>query len=133
MERSKALKYAVEIARRVHEVNGLIPTPDCGFEGMLMSNIWVFGSTAKGSEFPNDLDVLIDWKEHGRQRRCPEVSADKGWERRYGRQLPKDSRWPAMKWLTKGMRGVSRHDLKWDEADLDVKKLIYPVYEMDLV
>jgi hypothetical protein len=35
------------------------------------------------------------------------------------------SEWYALKWLTKGMRNVSRHRLSDDQAELDVKVLLY--------
>lgn len=36
-------------------------------------------------------------------------------------------------WLTKGMKQVSRHVVGSDCTELDVKKLIYPRYDMDVV
>ena len=132
MKRQTALKYLQEIARRAHSVNGLLATPLCEKEAVRVSRIWVFGSTAKGSQSPNDLDLLIDMRPVGRHRTWKQAGLDKRYLHSYGIRCAKDSNNEFMKWLTKGMRMVSRHNFYQEGAEIDVKKLIYPRYELEL-
>ena len=60
MKRELAVRYAREIAERLHRVNGIVCTPNTQFDAIAVRRVWVFGSTAKGAMFPNDLDILID-------------------------------------------------------------------------
>jgi hypothetical protein len=135
MKRTTALRYAVEIARRVHTVNGLLATPLCNFEAQRISRMWVFGSTAKGSENPSDLDLLIEMRDCGRHRTWQQGKLDKRSRRQYGCMLAIDSRKETLKWLTKGMRLVSRHTTDseglFHKNLIDVKKMIYPRFELD--
>lgn len=131
MKRTTALRYAREIARRVHAVNGILATPLCGNEAVRISRVWIFGSTAKGSQSPNDLDVLIEIKPCGRHRNWKQGKLDKRYYRYFGVRFCQDSVEYALKWLSKGMKMVSRHTTRSESAVLDVKKLIYPRYEMD--
>ena len=59
MKLETALRHAAEIARRLESVNGLIPTPRGEREFYLVKKAWVFGSTIKGSDAPNDLGGLL--------------------------------------------------------------------------
>lgn len=65
MKRSTAIKTALEIADRVKKWNGIIGTPECEFTAFRIKRMWLFGSTAKGYENPNDVDILIDGGECG--------------------------------------------------------------------
>ena len=47
------------------------------------------------------------------------------------RVLARDNRDIFLKWLTKGMRGVSRHCRDQDVVVLDVQTLIYPRYDLE--
>ena len=132
MKRATALRYSVELARRVHSVNGILSTPGCSHDAVRVSRMWVFGSTAKGSDAPNDLDVLIELKECGRHYTWRQARLDRRYFRAHGIRCAIESREDFLKWLTKGMRLVSRHCADSEGAVLDVKKLIYPRYEMDL-
>ena len=131
MKRATALRYSIEIARRVHAVNGLLGTPLCDFEFVRIKRIWIFGSTAKGSQEPNDLDVLIDFVECGRHRTWRQTKVDKRYFHNYGIKFAPDSSYECLKWLSKGMKMVSRHNLRNEGAAIDFKKLIYPRYDMD--
>lgn len=131
MKRGTALRYAREIARRVHAVNGLLATPGCCREAVRISRVWVFGSTAKGSESPNDLDLLIEIRYAGRRRSWRQASADKAYFRAHGIRVAPSARQYALKWLTKGMRMVSRHCADEECVDIDVKTLIYPRYDLE--
>jgi predicted nucleotidyltransferase len=126
MKRETALRYAHEIARRVRSVNGLLATPLCNAEAVRFKRIWVFGSTVKGSAAPNDLDVLIELAYAGRGRSWQQTKVNKDYLRRYGVRLAPSADDEALKWLTRGMRNVSRHTTLTDEVQPDVKVLIYP-------
>lgn len=65
MKRSTAIKTALEIAERVKKCSGVIGTPECEFTAFRIKRMWLFGSTAKGYENPNDVDILIDGGECG--------------------------------------------------------------------
>ena len=132
MKRSTALRYCVELARRVHFVNGILATPGCDFDAVRISRMWIFGSAAKGSSSPNDLDLLIEMKECGRHYNWRQARLDKRYLAAYGCRCPVTSESYALKWLTKGMKLVSRHTTRSECAQLDVKKLIYPRYDMSL-
>lgn len=131
MKRERAIRYAREVARRVHAINGLLATPLCLFEAVRIRRIWVFGSTAKGSESPNDLDLLIDLDPCGRRITWRQGRMDKEYYRRYGIKVPQSSEVDALKWLTKGMRQVSRHTTKSEQIEIDVKLEIYPRWMLD--
>lgn len=132
MRRATALRYAREIARRLHEVNGVLATPLCQREAVRIKRVWVFGSTAKGAENPNDLDVMIELDcQVGRHRSWRQARIDKQYKRRHGWRVAPSQRQYFLKWLTKGMRGVSRHCLDDDVVQLDVKTLIYPRYDLE--
>ena len=132
MKRETALRYAREIARRLHEVNGLLATPVCNYEAVRVRRVWVFGSTAKGAENPNDLDVMIELDcMVGRHRTWQQSTIDKDARRRFGVRVARGNRAVFLKWLTKGMRGVSRHCRDLDAVELDVQTLIYPRYDLE--
>ena len=130
MKIETALRYAKEIAKRVQDVNGLIPTPRGENEFMKVNGIWVFGSTVKGSQNPNDLDLLIDMDYHGERQSWEKVGYDPQYYRSCGVRCARSSKEEAMKWLTKGMKKVSRHCAKSEKAPLDVKVMIYPKFEL---
>ncbi len=126
MKRKDAFRYAFEVARRVHSVNGILATPLCGREAVRFKRIWVFGSTMKGAQEPNDLDLLIDLEPCGRWRSWRQGKLDKEYLRRYGMWQAVSAEKEALKWLTKGMRKVSRHTLPDEAAVIDIKVLLYP-------
>lgn len=124
-----AIKYALEIRRRIRSVNGVLATPLCRFEAIRIARVWVFGSTVKGSQAPNDLDVLLDIRCAGRHRTWRQAKLSKRALRSCGVWLAPESDDEFLKWLTRGMRKVSRHVLSSEpslEHDLDVKVLLYP-------
>jgi len=65
LKRSTAIKTALEIAERVKKLNGIVGTPECEFTAYRVKRMWLFGSTVKGCEKPNDVDILIDGSECG--------------------------------------------------------------------
>lgn len=127
MKLSTALRYAEEIARRLRRVNGLIATPLCDREAVRIRRAWVFGSTIKGSQAPNDLDVLLEIHGVGGARDWRHGKLDKRALRSYGYWHAISSTNEALKWISRGMRNVSRHctDLEGG-LDLGPKVMIYP-------
>lgn len=134
MKRTTALKYCVEIARRLHEIDGRLPTPGYSTDFVIFEKVWVFGSTAKGSDEPNDLDILIHFGPAGKRRTVSEGGlVDKEYFRRHSIERTHASEDYAVKWLTKGMKRVSRHwTLLEGDKVFPEKKQIYPAYKMDL-
>lgn len=127
MRKETALRYAAEITARVRRVNGLLATPLCDKEAVRIRRVWVFGSTVKGSAAPNDLDVLLDLAPVGRYRNWKQGKLDRRRARAFGVRLALCSRDEAYKWLTKGMRKVSRHDYEAERGlHLYPLVLIYP-------
>lgn len=127
MRKETALRYAAEITARLRGINGLLATPLCQKEAVRIRRVWVFGSTVKGSEAPNDLDLLLDLWPVGRHRNWKQGKLDRRLARAFGIRLAIDGENEALKWLTKGMRKVSRHSFE-DERGLDLSPLvmIYP-------
>ena len=127
MKRATALRYAGEITARLCRVNGLLATPLCGREAVKFKRVWIFGSTVKGSEAPNDLDVLIECMEVGRLRTWRQGRLDKRVLRAHGNRRAINARDEAYKWLSKGMKKVSRHSAAAEAGlDLGLMVMIYP-------
>ena len=81
---------------------------------------------------PNDLDVMIELDcMVGRHKTWRQTAIDKEAYRRHGIRVARDNRDVFLKWLTKGMRGVSRHCRDSDGVVLDVQTLIYPRYDLE--
>ena len=127
MKRATALRYCKEINRRLREVNGRVPTPRGEFAFMNVEEVWVFGSTAKGSEQPRDVDILIKFgDEVGARQSVEEVGFDPAYYRSCWIKSARSSRSEALMWLTTGMRGVSRHCADSEAVPIDVKVKIFP-------
>jgi predicted nucleotidyltransferase len=101
MKLETALRYANEVARRVRSVSGLLAAPLCRSEAVTIKRIWVFGSTAKASITPNDLDLLIEMTSVGRRYTHDQARIDKECYRRYGYLRAPRSDQAALTWLTK--------------------------------
>lgn len=133
MKRNTALRYAVELHRRIKSVNGLLATPLCENEAVRIRRVWIFGSTVKGSMNPNDLDVLIDYKAVGRHRTAKQGKLDKRYKKATGSSYAISSTDYAYKWLTKNMRMVSRHNFQVDENVAYPRVMIYPRFDLTLI
>ena len=132
MKRKTAIRYLSTIAERLHGINGLLATPNTCSEAVRCSRVWVFGSTAKGSALPNDLDILIEAKEAGRRYAWTRGrKLDREYTRRYGMNATPSSMDEFLKWLTRGMRKVSRHRVGNECMPIDVKILIYPKWKLN--
>lgn len=130
MKLETARRYAKEVARRVAEVNGMVVTPRGEREFVKINRIWVFGSTIKRSQNPNDLDLLIELEATGNWQNWEDVGFDPDYLRRYGVHCARSSCNEALMWLTKGMKNVSRHCVDDEQVEIDVKVMIYPTFEL---
>jgi hypothetical protein len=126
MKLETALHHAAEIARRLESVNGLIPTPRGGNEFYLVKKAWVFGSTIKGSDAPNDLDVLLFAENAGARQRWEVVGFDPVYRKATGLRRARHTDREAKMWLRKGMMMISLHDTESEETIFDKKVEIYP-------
>ncbi len=132
MKLQTAIRYAETVAARVRRCGGIVATPLCNKEAVRISRIWVFGSTVKGSQEPNDLDLLIEMEPAGRNFNWRQTKLDKRYHRTYGTKRAPDCRERALIWLTQGMKKVSRHLYDEEEVEIDVKVLIYPRNDLPL-
>jgi len=127
MKRTTALRYADEIAARVRSVNGLLATPLANREAVRIKRVWVFGSTVKGSPAPNDLDLLIECVEVGRKRTWKQGKLDRQFLHSFRERRAIRATNEAYKWLSKGMKKVSRHCFEAERGiDLSPLVMIYP-------
>lgn len=131
MKIDTALRHAAEIARRLDSVNGLIPTPRGSREFYLVKKAWVFGSTIKGSDTPNDLDVLLFAETAGARQSWQIVGLDPAYFRSYGIWQPRRSDSEARMWLRKGMKMISIHDTVSEATIFDKKVEIYPRFLLE--
>ena len=139
MKRETAIRNVQRIADTLHETNGLIGTAGTSYDAVRIKRAWVFGSTAKGSEHPNDVDILLDISNAGRRywtnkgklhRGCNRYGArlDKYFVKR-GLQLPVDAQQEAMRRIRGTMKMVRLHEFHIDGDFGDIpqtKVMIYP-------
>lgn len=143
MKRRTATKNALKIATRLKSVCGSILTYEADREALKVRRAWVFGSTVKVSEEPNDLDILLDAKPCGRRRTANSRVRETRktfWDvlggARFHRQLLKlegirlveRSEAVGFKWLTQGMRKVSIHSYECDGDFEDIPRTMVMIY-----
>lgn len=114
MKRETAIKNIRQIVSRLEKCRGIIETKGAGiYDGFMVDRLYVFGSTAKGSQNPNDIDLLISGRGvNGNKNPYGEHSFD-----------------VAMKKLRKGMKMVRFHEEYVDGAFGDIaetKIMIWP-------
>jgi len=120
MKRSTALKHVEKIIDRLNKANGRFETPNSSFEYFIVEKAFLFGSVAKGSLNPSDVDILIKGKSP--------IGDDNKFHS--GHCLAgKFSEIKAYQILRKGMRMIRFHDYSHDGNFADIpqtKVLIYP-------
>ena len=146
MKRATAIKNLNNIINKVRSVNGIYPTPLCNEEFLKIKRVWVFGSVAKGSDSPNDLDIFIEILNHseskqptrkGRQKMYRSAGLRRKLHGGYkmdkstqNRSVPSSvsSKSELCKWLRAGAQKTSIHFVGEDEIfeTLDCKYLVYP-------
>lgn len=60
MNRILAVKNLYRVLQRVRNINGIFATPHENHEFVKIKSVWLFGSVAKGSEKPNDIDIFVE-------------------------------------------------------------------------
>jgi predicted nucleotidyltransferase len=116
LSRLTAFKYAKTIHERLKSIDGVFLGIDSDFRYEIVMDAWVFGSMAKGSQNPNDLDILYNYKllsireEHGTI----------GIEDQF------------FKFITDGLKQVSLHDMDDNCLAKDHKIEIYPKFKLKL-
>jgi len=144
LKRKTALRYALTIHRRLKELSGLIGTPECSSSAYRVRRAWVFGSTAKGSENPRDLDVLVDDRECGRRQFCkwkkpPSYENGRRWECKINRYelrahriaQPLFSSCTAQAYLRRGLPMVRFHSENSEGHIAHPRIMIYPRFDFE--
>lgn len=60
MKRSLAVKNLYRVLQRIKNINGIFATALHDHEFVKIKRVWLFGSLAKGSDDPNDIDIFIE-------------------------------------------------------------------------
>lgn len=127
MRRETAIKNAAEVARRIRQASGCLGTPGFQFEALRIRRAWVFGSTIKGSQNPNDVDILLDCEPCGRHFRVGKgAMLDKERKRRHGYRLARDTLDGAIISLRQGMKGINIHTYQNDGELAHPRVMIWP-------
>lgn len=146
MKRKTAITNLNKIIEKLHSINGIYCAPLCDNEFVKVKRAWVFGSVAKGSENPNDLDIFIEiyWTPRCEQ---PRRKSQRKMFRNSGQRMKLHGGFKAdkstlrhsvpsavnelsefTKWLKRGTAKTSIHFVHSDNvfSHLDCKYLIYP-------
>lgn len=146
MKRATAIRNLNSIVRKVRDINGIYATPLCTQDFIKIKRIWVFGSVAKGSALPSDLDIFVEVNnslesEQPRRKGRQKIYRTTGHSLRLhgsykmnksskNRAIPSavSSQSELYKWLIKGTKKTSVHFVDQDEtfSSLDCKYLVYP-------
>jgi predicted nucleotidyltransferase len=114
LTRKKAFEYCKTINKRLNQLDGVFVGNDTDFKYLLVHKVWVFGSTAKGSKNPNDLDILYDYNVLN-----------------IAREYSDEILYQFLVFLTEGMRQVCLHDYIVDNAIAGDHKIeIYPKFKL---
>ncbi len=116
LRRKKAFEYCKTIHERLKSIDGIFVGSNTDFRYKIIFNVWLFGSMAKGSENPNDLDILYDYKL---------LSLSREYSNYIDVQF--------FKFLTGGLRQISLHDFVVDNCLAEDHKIeIYPEFKLKL-
>ena len=127
MKRETAIRMAKTVRDRLIQANGLIGTPGCCKEAIRVKRAWVFGSTVKGSQSPNDLDLLLDVSYCGRRFRVGSGSkVDRRTKQNCGAVVAADSKIEAYKYIRGGLKKLSIHSLDYEDEYANPRVMIYP-------
>jgi predicted nucleotidyltransferase len=124
VKRTTALLHVETIAERLRQTGGIFGTPGTLREAVRVRRAWLFGSVAKGSPMPGDVDIMLDIEAVGRLYRRGQAPLDR--RTICGLRFPRDSRNEFLRWLRRDMKMVSLHCRDTDDVKLDVMVMIYP-------
>lgn len=133
MKRKTAINNIVKIQERIKKSGGIISTPECSHKALIILGAWVFGSTAKGSDSPNDVDILIKYKlySHNDSNQKNLRTNKSG----FWKGFPICSQLEAFKGLTKHLKMVRLHQYQLDNHIGDInetKIMIYPRCDLNI-
>lgn len=125
MKRETAIAIAEEIVCKLVACRGIVDTPTAFRPQVKVSELWMFGSTLKGKDRPNDLDLLWEAEPIGACRKPGEGGAelDRELNRRYGYVRAKDPFDEAIRSLRGSRKMVRIHDMGLD-GDLAYPRLL---------
>lgn len=137
MKRAVAIKKALKVAEILRSASGLIGTPGTDADAVRVKRAWLFGSTVKGKDEPNDVDILLEYEAVGRRYWCAKsrkhklcgARLDKRGYRSYGYRHPVEAWVEARKFIKGGMTMVRLHNVEIDGNFGDIaetKVMIYP-------
>lgn len=136
MKIKTAIHHVKQIRERIRRVNGLIGTPEAGRYCFKIRTAYVFGSTVKGKDCPNDVDILIDGREVGElqgtskinlgNRRNAKIVRNGFWK-----NYPIRSQTQAYKYLGHGMKMIRFHDYNFERTFGDIDKTKVMIYPRD--
>lgn len=135
MKNETAIRNANKLAKRIKLLTGIIMTPEGKHEYIRIRRAWIFGSTIKGKENPNDVDILVEYHRRGRlkytnkhrnEKRIQNCKTDKNYLRKYGSTVGLDSYHIALKYLTRNMKMIRIHDFRFDHRYAKPRIMIYP-------
>ncbi len=133
MKRELAIRRLQKVIDRINAVNGVFETPSARYPAARIVNVWLFGSLLKGSETPNDIDLLFEYEELGELRTLAQTGVyDKDYYRSYGMKCTIDT-WKVFgRELRKNIPMVRMHKLMVDGSVAYPRALIYPTLEFDM-
>lgn len=127
MKLHTSIKNALTVADRVRAVNGILATPCCRFPAIRISRVWLFGSTVKFKDEPNDTDLLIEYRYVGdRTTRGGGVRYDRQYLKSYGVKSAIDSVDEMHKYLRGRLKMVRLHSAEVDGPIAYPRVLLYP-------
>ncbi len=128
MRRETAMSHVRRIAQHLKRINGILATPNTQYPAAVIRRAWVFGSTAKGSPEPADVDILLDMRAVGeRTLQKRGLPFDKNAWKCWRVKIVPETIPAAVEALRENMRNVSFHLLAEDAAlQLGPLQMIYP-------
>lgn len=132
MRRIVAINRLKKIISRLNDCNGVIETPDCNYAATRIKSAYIFGSVLKGSQTPNDIDIIVEFESVGNFRSVKEIGIfDNRKYRSYGVMVAKRSCENAIISLRKHIPMVRIHDMKIDGDIAYPRVMIFPSNHFD--
>jgi len=132
---STSIRNAITVAERIRALSGVIETPEASRPFVRIKRAWIFGSTAKGKQNPNDTDILLEMHVCGdyqpsnvrRNHKCKRYAkTDRKFLRRRGVNTGLRSEDVALRYLKKSMKKISLHSMELDGEYATDRIMIYP-------
>jgi len=127
LSRIKAFKYAKTIHERLKSIDGVFLGIDSDFRYKIVTNVWVFGSMAKGSQNPNDLDILENYV-----LLSSRLKLFRSWRNDRWINIKNQIDNQFSKFIKDGLNQISLHDMDDNCLVKDHKIEIYPKFKLKL-